>query len=110
MKFVGLLFEFYIILFVSKICIFSAAPIPENLITTITLSELKNKTIEGESEVFTNENFPSHKFFKIDYSSIKDLTKENHFSFIKISVNVNPETTYKSLYLFVNRTIYNFKE
>ena len=110
MKFVGLLFEFYIILFVSKICTFSAAPIPENLITTITLSELKNNTIEGESEVFTNENFPSHKFFKIDYSSIKDLSKENHFSFIKISVNVNPETSYKSLYLFVNKTIYDFKE
>ena len=110
MKFFGLLYKFYIILFISKICLSSTSPIPENLITTITLSELKNETITDESEVFTNENFNSHKFFKIDFSSIKDLSKENHFSFIKISVNVNPEKSYKSLYLFVNKTIYDFKE
>ena len=110
MKISELLFKFYICFILTEICLSSVSPIPENLINTIEITEFKNTTISGESEIFTNEIFPSHKFFKLDYSSIKDLSEENHFSFIKLSVSVKPETTYKSLYLYINKTLYNFKE
>ena len=110
MKISELLFKFYIYIILIEICLSSISPIPENLINNIEITEFKNTTISGDSEIFTNENFPSHKFFKLDYSSIKDLSEENHFSFIKLSVSVKPETTYKSLYLYVNKTLYNFKE
>ena len=73
MKISELLFKFYICIILTKICISSISPIPENLINNIEITEFKNTTISGDSEIFTNENFPSHKFFKLDYSSIKDL-------------------------------------
>ena len=110
MKIKGFLLKFYLFLTLTQICFSSLSEIPENLITTITIPEFKNLIITNESHIFTNDIFTSHKFFKIDFSSIKDLSEENHFSFIKISFNVKPEKTYKSLYLYVNKTLYNFKE
>ena len=110
MKICELLFKFYIFFILLKISFSALSTIPENLITSVKISEFKNMSYTGESEIFTNENYPSIKFFKIDFSSLKDLSEENHFSFIKLTASVKPETTYKSLYLNVNKTLYDLKE
>ena len=107
MKICELLFKFYIFVILLKISFSALSTIPENLITSVKISEFKNMSYTGESEIFTNENYPSIKFFKIDFSSLKDLSEENHFSFIKLTASVKPETTYKSLYLNVNKTLYD---
>ena len=63
MKISELLFKFYICFILTEICLSSVSPIPENLINNIEITEFRNTTITGESEIFTNEIFPSHKFF-----------------------------------------------
>ena len=110
MRICELLFKLYIFFIFLGICSSSLSEIPDDLITTLQIAEFKNITISGESQIYTNQNFPSHKFFKIDFLSIKDLSENKHFSFVRISASVQPETTYKSLYLYVNKTLYNFKE
>ena len=110
MKICELLFKFYILFIFLGICTSALSPIPDDLITNLEVTEFKNISISGESQIFTNQNFPSHKFFKINFLSIKDLSEKKHFSFIKITASVQPETTYKSLSLYVNKTLYNFKE
>ena len=110
MKISELLFKLYILFFFLIISCSSLSTIPEDLITNLKITEFKNITISGESEIFTNENFPSHKFFKVDFSSINDLSEQKHFSFLRLSATVKPESSYKSLYLNVNKTLYNFKE
>ena len=59
--------------------------IPDELITNIKISKLENTLIKEKSIIFTNNTlFPNFKFFKIDFSSILDISDKNIFSFIKI--------------------------
>ena len=110
MKIIRLLFVFYILSIFLPVSRSSLSNIPEDLITTIKISELKNTTIKGESKIYTNNIFPVYRFFKIDFSSITDLSEDNNFSFLKITANIKQETSYKSLYLYINKTLYNLKE
>ena len=80
MKIIRLLFVFYILSIFLPVSSSSLSNIPEDLITTIKLSELKNTTIKGESKIYTNNIFPVYKFFKIDFSSITDLSEDNNHS------------------------------
>ena len=105
-----LLFNLSILVILLGICSSSLSEIPNELITNLEITLFQNITLSGESQIYTNENFTSHKFFKIDFSSIIDLPEKKHFSFIRISASVKPESSYKSLYLYVNKTLYNFKE
>ena len=82
--------------------------IPDELITKIKIFKLEDTLIKDNSIIFTNNIFPNFKFFKIDFSSIMDISEENIFSFVKISVRPLNENTYKTLFLYANKTIYDF--
>jgi len=82
--------------------------ISEKDITPIKIEKLENNIIKEESTLFTSENFPSFKFFKIDFTSLNGASEENHFSFIKISVKLKNEYSYKSFLLYVNKTLNDF--
>ena len=82
--------------------------IPDDYITFIKLSELKNNIIKGESKIYTNDQFLIFKFFKLDISFLIGESEENIFTFIKISIQPKNENTYKSFILNVNKTLNYF--
>ena len=109
MNFQNLIFFFILFFILEKNKSFSS-PIPEEIITTIELNKLENNIIKDESKIFTNEKFSSFKFYKIDLSSLTDTSEEKHFSFIKISIKLKKENSYKSFLLYVNKTLNDFFE
>ena len=82
--------------------------IPEEYITTIKIPKLENNIIKDQSSIFTKDKYLNFKFFKIDFSSLDDATEENNFSFIKISIKLKNEYSYKSFTLYVNKTLNDF--
>ena len=82
--------------------------ISEEYITPIKISKLENKIIKDESSIFSSDKYSTFKFFKIDFSSLDEATEENHFSFIKISIKLKNEYSYKSFSLYVNKTLNDF--
>ena len=89
---------------------YSSEQISEDLITEIKISNLENNQIKGQSKIYTNEIYQTFKFFKIDFSSINEMAEENIFSFIKISIKPKKENTYKTFFLYVNKTLYKFND
>ena len=102
------LFFLFILFFIIEKNKASSSPILDESITTIELKELENKVIKDESKIFTNEKFSTFKFYKIDLSSLTDVSEENYFSFIKISIQLKKENSYKSFLLYVNKTLNDF--
>ena len=82
--------------------------IPDEYITPIKIAKLENNIIKDQSSIFTGDKYLNFKFFQIDFSSLEGTTEENHFSFIKISIKLKNEYSYKSFTLYVNKTLYDF--
>ena len=101
-------YRFLIELIISFLLVNKCHSISENDITPIKLAKLENNIIKEESTLFTSENFPTFKFFKIDFNSLNEASEENHFSFIKISVQLKNEYSYKSFLLYINKTLTEF--
>ena len=87
---------------------YSLELISDDLITQIQISKLENAQIKSQSKIFTNNIYENFKFFKIDFNSIAGITEDNLFSFIKISIKPKIENTYKTFFLFANKTLYDF--
>ena len=60
-----LLFNLSILVILLGIYSSSLSEIPNELITNLEITLFQNITLSGESQIYTNENFTSHKFFNI---------------------------------------------
>ena len=76
----------------------------------IKITKLGNIKIQKQSTIYTNEHYPTFKFFKVDLNSIPDLTDINIFSFIKITVKKSKRNSYKTFALYANKTLYDFQD
>ena len=97
---------FFIIFLINEIN--TSVLLSDDLITEINLSKLNYTFIKQKSKIFTNKTYQNFKFFKIDFTSIDEITEQNIFSFIKISIKPINENTYKSFFLYVNKTLFDF--
>ena len=104
-KYIFILFFIYLLLKEYN----SSILLSDELIEHIQISKLENTQINGQSKIFTDKIYSSIKFFKIDFTSINELTEENIFSFIKISIKPKIENTYKTFFLFANKSLYDFQ-
>jgi len=102
-------FLFILVSFIFIIQIHSSL-ISNEYIEEIKISKLENTKIKNQSIIYTNEHYPTFKFFKIDFNSISDLTDKNIFSFIKISIKPIKKNSYKTFVLYTNKTLYDFKD
>ena len=102
----------YLFILVSFIFIIQiqSSLIPNEYIEEIKISKLENTKINQQSTIYTNEKYPTFKFFRVDLNSIPDLTDINIFSFIKISINPIKRNSYKTFVLYANKTLYDFQD
>ena len=102
----------YLFLLVSFIFIIQiqSSFIPNECIEEIKISKLENTKIKQQSTIYTDENYSTIKFFKIDLNSIPDLTDAKIFSFIKISIKPVKRNSYKIFALYINKTLYDFQD
>ena len=102
----------YLFILVSFIFIIQieSSLIPNEFIEEIKITKLGNIKIQKQSTIYTNEHYPTFKFFKVDLNSIPDLTDINIFSFIKITVKNSKRNSYKTFALYANKTLYDFQD
>ena len=76
----------------------------KSLIKTIEVKKFEDSKITNDDEFdLENDDYENFKFYKIDFTEL-----DNKFKFIKISFQLKNENSFRSLFLYVNKTLKNF--
>ena len=95
---------FFIVVVFSIFTYAYSEKLSKSLIKSIEITKFEDSIIKNDDEFdLEDDDYKNFKFYEIDITGLDDK-----FSFIKISLQLKQEDSFKSLFLYVNKTLKNF--